>query len=67
MNKVFITFLIIFFYLEILVNCKRPSECDLPRMTGPCRAMFPAFYFNSSLERCQEFSYGGCEGKRMLL
>ena len=67
MNKVLIAILIASFCLAILVNCERPSECDLPRKTGPCRAMFPVFHFNSSSERCEEFIYGGCEGKRMFL
>ena len=30
--------------------------------TGPCRAAFPRWYFNSTLNECIEFVYGGCDG-----
>jgi len=48
--------------LVIIVGCTRPAECELPFETGPCRAMFLSFYFNSSTNRCEEFVYGGCGG-----
>ena len=31
-------------------------------VTGPCEAVIPSFTFNYQLGKCQEFSYGGCEG-----
>ncbi len=63
MNKVFITFLIISYYLAILVNCARPSECELKRKVGRCRAMIPSYYFDPLLNKCELFMYGGCDGK----
>ncbi|UJR27191.1 hypothetical protein I4U23_008487 [Adineta vaga] len=62
MNKVITTFIILACYMIVLINCERPAECELPAVTGPCRAMFPSFYFNSTTERCLEFTYGGCGG-----
>jgi len=29
---------------------------------GPCRASIPAWYYNKATERCEAFSYGGCDG-----
>jgi len=36
--------------------------CTLPADAGPCEAVVPRFYFNSSTGQCEPFSYGGCEG-----
>lgn len=38
------------------------SVCELPRETGPCRAGFRRFFFNSQTGRCERFTYGGCRG-----
>ncbi|CAF1125237.1 unnamed protein product [Rotaria sordida] len=46
----------------ITINCKRSVECELPPVAGPCRGMFPSFYFNPSTKQCGEFIYGGCQG-----
>jgi hypothetical protein len=64
MNKALLTFFIISCSLTILVNCSRPAECELPRKVGRCRAAFPSYYFNSLLNKCELFMYGGCEGKK---
>ncbi len=63
MNQVFIIFLIIISScLTILVHCTRPTECELPKKTGPCRAMISSYYFNSTVNKCELFMYGGCDG-----
>ena len=31
-------------------------------VTGPCEAIIPSFTFNHKVGKCQEFTYGGCEG-----
>ena len=36
--------------------------CALPKIVGPCRAAFPRWHFNSEVQRCQGFTYGGCAG-----
>ena len=36
--------------------------CELPPVTGPCRAAFPRWYYNSTAGKCLEFTYGGCMG-----
>ena len=41
----------------------RPSECELEYDTGPCRGMFKLFYFNATANKCEQFTYGGCQGR----
>jgi len=36
--------------------------CDFPPETGPCKARFPRFYYNSRVGKCLKFIYGGCGG-----
>lgn len=36
--------------------------CSLPRVTGPCKANMPRWYYNSRVKRCLRFTYGGCKG-----
>ncbi|RXM36353.1 Tissue factor pathway inhibitor 2 [Acipenser ruthenus] len=36
--------------------------CLLPQDDGPCRGLLPRYYYNRYTLRCEEFSYGGCEG-----
>uniref|UniRef100_W5MXT3 Amyloid-beta A4 protein n=1 Tax=Lepisosteus oculatus TaxID=7918 RepID=W5MXT3_LEPOC len=38
--------------------------CSEEAETGPCRAMLPRWYFDSSEGRCAQFIYGGCGGNR---
>ena len=38
------------------------ERCDLPRDPGPCSVYTSLWYYNSAEQRCQQFSYGGCEG-----
>jgi hypothetical protein len=65
MTKVLTLFLIISCYLAILVNCrKRSAVCEPASETGPCRALFYRFYFNTSTNQCEQFIYGGCGGKQ---
>ena len=41
---------------------KLESRCKLPQETGPCRAAFQKFHFDSESGTCKEFIYGGCDG-----
>ncbi|XP_074868085.1 BPTI/Kunitz domain-containing protein-like isoform X2 [Carettochelys insculpta] len=36
--------------------------CKLPAETGPCKAFFPHYFYNSLTRRCEIFIYGGCGG-----
>ncbi|XP_022911513.1 papilin isoform X2 [Onthophagus taurus] len=36
--------------------------CSLPKDVGPCRALLPKFFFDTSIGQCAPFYYGGCEG-----
>eukprot|EP01083_Nonionella_stella_P095711 268780_1 len=38
------------------------SVCNLPKVTGVCRAAIPRYYYNADTYRCEEFIYGGCNG-----
>eukprot|EP00105_Crassostrea_gigas_P010783 XP_011426176.1 PREDICTED: WAP four-disulfide core domain protein 6B [Crassostrea gigas] len=38
------------------------TKCELPVVSGPCEALIPRYYYNSSTRRCEQFSYGGCCG-----
>lgn len=64
MSKVGFCLLILFYSLTVIVDGTRPKECELEHKTGPCRAMFPSFYFNPSKNGCEEFIYGGCGGMK---
>ena len=36
--------------------------CSLPQVVGPCRAVIPRYFYNSSSMQCEPFNYGGCGG-----
>ncbi|XP_052281331.1 BPTI/Kunitz domain-containing protein-like [Dreissena polymorpha] len=38
------------------------SVCKLPAETGPCDAVIPKYFFNTSTCTCELFIYGGCGG-----
>ena len=37
--------------------------CTLEKKTGPCRAAFMKWHYNSEANRCEQFIYGGCHGR----
>ena len=55
-------------------TCVAPEDCDsvsvaigslacsLPPVTGPCKALFFRYYYDSTTHQCQQFIYGGCQG-----
>lgn len=45
----------------LTVDAGRDS-CRLPAETGPCKAAFQSWYFDSASRRCQSFVWGGCQG-----
>ncbi|KAB7506063.1 Kunitz-type serine protease inhibitor bitisilin-3, partial [Armadillidium nasatum] len=42
------------------INCE--DKCSQPPSAGMCRASFKRYFYNSSVNECQEFIYGGCQG-----
>ncbi|XP_054837315.1 kunitz-type serine protease inhibitor 87-like [Eublepharis macularius] len=52
------------FWLELTLVAaqKRPDLCFLPKKVGPCKALKPRFFYNSSTQNCEHFFYGGCKG-----
>lgn len=47
--------------------CVLPEECDvdtctLPPVTGPCKAYFQRYFYNTTSKQCEQFIYGGCHG-----
>jgi len=42
-------------------NKRHKDACKLPAHTGNCRASFERWFFNSTVARCETFTYGGCE------
>ncbi|XP_072012823.1 amyloid beta precursor like protein 2 isoform X2 [Engystomops pustulosus] len=47
---------------EIITDVK--AVCSQEAVTGPCRAMFPRWYFDINQKKCVRFIYGGCGGNR---
>ncbi|XP_023419794.1 kunitz-type protease inhibitor 2 isoform X2 [Cavia porcellus] len=38
--------------------------CAAKAVTGPCRAAFPRWYFDTEKNACAVFTYGGCRGNK---
>jgi len=38
------------------------DACQLPQISGPCRAAAPSYSYNSESGACEYFLYGGCRG-----
>ncbi|XP_044011690.1 papilin isoform X3 [Aphidius gifuensis] len=36
--------------------------CNLPAEAGPCRGVFPKYYYDRNSRSCRQFLYGGCDG-----
>ncbi|XP_070377335.1 papilin [Dermacentor albipictus] len=36
--------------------------CMLPRVQGPCSGTFTQWFYDSEMDQCHEFTYGGCQG-----
>ena len=39
-----------------------PDTCELPPVTGRCKAAFRRWFHNSISGQCEQFIYGGCGG-----
>ncbi|OCT66248.1 putative Kunitz-type serine protease inhibitor [Xenopus laevis] len=38
--------------------------CAAPSLTGPCRASFSRWYYDTTSGQCATFTYGGCRGNK---
>ena len=49
---------------ETLVACQTtcPENCQLSKVTGPCYAYIPRYYFDKKTGKGKKFIYGGCRG-----
>ncbi|XP_067430407.1 BPTI/Kunitz domain-containing protein-like [Thunnus thynnus] len=49
---------------ECLRRCQTKELCTAPPATGPCKASFQRYFYNSTSMRCEVFIYGGCAGNQ---
>ncbi|XP_014302642.1 protein AMBP [Myotis lucifugus] len=47
---------------ECLQTCRSVAACNLPIVTGPCRAFIQLWAFDAVQGKCIQFQYGGCQG-----
>ena len=45
-----------------IIIFENPELCKLEHKTGRCRASKTRWFFDTSVGKCQEFTYGGCDG-----
>ncbi|XP_073711848.1 low-density lipoprotein receptor-related protein 11 [Misgurnus anguillicaudatus] len=38
------------------------DPCSVPPVVGPCKGVFPRWYYDSVTGQCLHFQYGGCKG-----
>uniref|UniRef100_A0A673BYR8 BPTI/Kunitz inhibitor domain-containing protein n=1 Tax=Sphaeramia orbicularis TaxID=375764 RepID=A0A673BYR8_9TELE len=49
----------------VMFNVSSSAEnCMVTSDPGPCRAAFPAFYYDHKTSTCRSFTYGGCRGNK---
>ena len=49
---------------ETLAACQTtcPKKCQLPKVTGQCKAYIPTYHFDKKTGECKTFVYNGCGG-----
>ncbi|KAK7067429.1 hypothetical protein SK128_019083, partial [Halocaridina rubra] len=47
---------------ETCVIPQKTDTCLLEVMPGPCRGNYVRWYYDQTLSRCAQFTYGGCKG-----
>ncbi|GAV00689.1 hypothetical protein RvY_11503-2 [Ramazzottius varieornatus] len=49
--------------VDCINDCSRAQDvCTLPKVIGPCRGAFNVYYYDIYERKCQQFTYGGCQG-----
>uniref|UniRef100_A0A670Z4I4 BPTI/Kunitz inhibitor domain-containing protein n=1 Tax=Pseudonaja textilis TaxID=8673 RepID=A0A670Z4I4_PSETE len=51
-------------HLSCLKGFQWQLICNLPPITGKCKASLLRFYFNTATGNCEGFIYGGCGGNK---
>ncbi len=45
---------------EVIKDMK--ARCSLKPESGPCKALYRKYYFDSESKKCKNFGWGGCDG-----
>ncbi|NXK27941.1 SPIT1 inhibitor, partial [Arenaria interpres] len=49
----------------VVLNSEQTEEhCLTPKKVGWCRGSFPRWFYNPSLQQCEEFIFGGCKANK---
>lgn len=51
-----------FITLACVLLVEAVKNCSLSPDPGPCKALMPSWFFNSTAGVCAVFMYGGCDG-----
>ncbi|NWI94221.1 SPIT1 inhibitor, partial [Pitta sordida] len=47
--------------IMVLSSEQTEEHCLTPKKVGWCRGSFPRWFYNPSLQQCEEFTFGGCK------
>ncbi|XP_029454448.1 kunitz-type protease inhibitor 1 isoform X2 [Rhinatrema bivittatum] len=47
--------------ITVLSAEQTAEHCLVPAKVGSCRGSFPRWHYNSSTQKCEEFTFGGCK------
>ncbi|NWI75219.1 SPIT1 inhibitor, partial [Dryoscopus gambensis] len=47
--------------IVVLSSEQTEEHCLTPKKVGWCRGSFPRWFYNPSLQQCEEFIFGGCK------
>jgi hypothetical protein len=61
-GQVFLSsFLVFLRFSSFLSRFSSAKTCSLPVYVGPCEAIIPRYFFNSTSQSCELFNFGGCD------
>ena len=58
-NSDYTVYSVLVSYLPI---CILYAGCSFQPESGPCRGVFPSYFWNVTTRQCDKFNYGGCDG-----
>ncbi|NXR55785.1 SPIT1 inhibitor, partial [Hippolais icterina] len=50
--------------IMVLSSEQTEEHCLTPKKVGWCRGSFPRWFYNPSLQQCEEFIFGGCKANK---